>query len=124
MGATVACKGVGRLRRQFSPRDEHFGFRELFGEAARGDRIACEIREHCLRVWATVTVGFVHAYDPEIVIFGGGVMKSADVILPFIESHVQKYAWTPWGKVEVRAAELGKSAALLGAIPMVAQAKS
>ena len=103
---------------------ENIGFRELFREAARGDRIACEIREHCLRVWATVTVGLVHAYDPEIVIFGGGVMKSAEVILPYIESHVQKYAWTPWGKVKIRAAELGESAALLGAIPMVAQAKS
>lgn len=103
-------------------RCENIGFRELFQEAARGDRIACEIRDHCLRVWATVTVGLVHAYDPEIVIFGGGVMKSADVILPYIEAHVQKYAWTPWGKIKVRAAELGDNAALLGAIPMVAQA--
>jgi glucokinase len=104
-------------------RCENIGFRELFKEAARGDRIACEIRDHCLRVWATVTVGLVHAYDPEIVIFGGGVMKSADAILPYIKSHVQKHAWTPWGKVEVRTAELGDNAALLGAIPMVEQAK-
>jgi glucokinase len=99
---------------------EEIGFRELFSEAARGDRIACEIRNHCLRVWATVTVGLVHAYDPEIVILGGGVMKSADTILPYIRSHVHKHAWTPWGKVEVCAAELGSNAALLGAIPMVA----
>jgi len=104
-------------------RYENIGFRELFSEAARGDRVACEIRDHCLRVWATVTVGLVHAYDPEIVIFGGGVMKSADIILPYIKSHVHKYAWTPWGKVEVRAAELGDNAALLGGIPMVSHAK-
>jgi glucokinase len=103
---------------------ENIGFRELFSEAARGDTVACEIRNHCLQVWATVTVGLVHAYDPEIVILGGGVMKSADVILPYIKSHVHKFAWTPWGKVEVRAAELGDHAALLGAIPMVTQAKS
>jgi glucokinase len=103
---------------------ENIGFRELFQEAARGDKIACEIRTHCLRVWATVTVGLVHAYDPEIVIMGGGVMKSADAILPYIRSHVQKHAWTPWGKVEVRAAELGANAALLGAIPMMAQGKT
>ncbi len=102
---------------------ENIGFRELFAEAARGDRTACEIRDRCLRVWATVTVGLVHAYDPEIVILGGGVMKSADAIVPYIRSHVQKHAWTPWGKVEVRAAELGDNAALLGAIPMAAQAK-
>ena len=105
-------------------RYENIGFRELFLEAARGDRSACEIRDRCLRVWAAVAVGLVHAYDPEIVILGGGVMKSADAILPYIKSHVQKYAWTPWGKVEVRAAELGDNAALLGAIPMVAEAKA
>jgi glucokinase len=102
---------------------ENIGFRDLFWQAAGGDRVAIEIRDHCLRVWATVTVGLVHAYDPEIVIFGGGVMKSADAILPYIRTHVQKYAWTPWGKVEVRAAELGDNAALLGAIPMGSQRK-
>jgi len=32
---------------------------------------------------------------------------------------VQKYAWTPWGKVEVRAAVLGNHAALLGAVPLL-----
>jgi glucokinase len=42
-------------------------------------------------------------------------MKSADVIIPHIESYVHKYAWTPWGKVQVRAAELGNSAVLMGA---------
>ena len=105
-------------------RSKDIGFRELFREAASGDRIAYEIRDYCLQVWATVTVGLVHAYDPEIVIFGGGVMKSAGAILPYIKAHVQKHAWTPWGKVDVRAAELGDNAALLGAIPMVAQAKS
>ena len=102
---------------------ENIGFRDLFWQAAGGDRVAIEIRDHCLLVWATVTVGLVHAYDPEIVIFGGGVMKSADAILPYIRTHVQKYAWTPWGKVEVRAAELGDNAALLGAIPMGSQRK-
>lgn len=43
-------------------------------------------------------------------------MKSADVIIPYIESYVQKHAWAPWGKVQVRAAALGNNAALLGAI--------
>jgi glucokinase len=63
----------------------------------------------------------VHAYDPEILVIGGGVMKSADVILPTIEAHVHRYAWTPWGKVQVRAAELGNNAALLGAVPLLSE---
>jgi glucokinase len=60
-------------------------------------------------------------YDPEIIVMGGGVMKSASVILPYVQDYVSKYAWTPWGKVQVRAAELGNHAGLLGAIPLLTE---
>jgi glucokinase len=66
----------------------------------------------------------VHAYDPEIIVMGGGVMQSADFIVPVIQSHVQNYAWTPWGQVEVRRAALGNHAALLGAIPLLSDASA
>ena len=95
------------------------GFKELFEEAKRGDKIALAIRDRCLNIWAADAVGLVHSFDPEIVVIGGGVMKSADIIIPYIEHYVQKHAWTPWGKVQVRAAELGNNAALLGAIPLL-----
>jgi glucokinase len=94
-------------------------FKELFLEASRGDGIALAIRDRCLQVWAADAVGLVHAYDPELIVIGGGVMESADVIVPAIESHVQKHSWTPWGKVQVKRAELGNNAALVGAIPLL-----
>jgi glucokinase len=97
------------------------GFKEVFEEAARGDEAALGIRDHCLRIWAVDAVGLVHAYDPEMIVIGGGVMKSADVIIPYVEAYVQKYAWTPWGKVQVRAASLGNNAALIGAIPLLSE---
>lgn len=100
------------------------GFKELFDEAANGDRVATAIRDRCLNVWAADAVGLVHAYDPEIVVIGGGVMKSASIIIPYIESYVQKHAWTPWGKVQVRPAELGNNAALLGAVPLLSEVGS
>jgi glucokinase len=97
------------------------GFKELFDEAVCGDRIAVAIRDRCLNVWAATAVGLVHAYDPEIIVIGGGIMKSADAIIPYVESYVQKHSWTPWGKVQVRAAELGNNAALLGAVPLLSE---
>ncbi len=97
------------------------GFKELFEEAAGGDRIALAIRNRCLNIWAADAVGLVHAYDPEIIVIGGGVMKSADIIIPYVESYVHKHAWTPWGKVQVRAAALGNNAALLGATPLLSE---
>ncbi|MGB9071578.1 MAG: ROK family protein [Terriglobales bacterium] len=96
-------------------------FEALFRLAKEGDPVALAIRNRCLQVWAVGAVGLIHAYDPEIVVFGGGVMKSADVILPFVQSYVEKHAWTPWGRVKVRAAELGNNAGLLGSIPLLAE---
>lgn len=97
------------------------GFKELFEEAAAADEVAIAIRDRCLRVWCADAVALVHAYDPEVLVIGGGVMKSAASIIPVIESHVQTYAWTPWGKVQVRAAALGNNAALLGAVPLLSE---
>jgi glucokinase len=99
----------------------NIGFKELFEESAKGDGIAVAIRDRCLNVWAVDAVGLVHAYDPEIILIGGGVMKSAKVIVPYVEQYVHKHAWTPWGKVQVRAAALGNNAGLLGAVPLFSE---
>lgn len=100
-------------------RYSNVGFKELFQEAASGDKVAVAIRDRCLNVWAADAVGLIHAYDPEVIVIGGGIMQSADVIIPYIRSYVHKHAWTPWGKVQVRAAELGNNAALMGAVPLL-----
>ncbi len=89
-------------------------FRSLFSAAAQRDAIAIQIRDHCLEIWGMMTVAAVHSFDPELVIFGGGVMGSAAQILPFLRQYVHANAWTPWGKVRVEAASLGNHAALLG----------
>jgi len=99
-------------------------FENLFACAAKKDQVAIEIQRHCLTVWAAAAVAAIHAFDPELLLYGGGVMKSAETIIPFIEEYVARYAWTPWGKVRVRAAELGNDAALLGVIPLFRQEDS
>jgi glucokinase len=98
---------------------ENLNFEILFELADAGDRVAAEIREYCLKVWAAGAVGLIHAYDPEKIVIGGGVMRSAAVILPYIRAYVNEHAWTPWGKVEIAAAQLGNDAGLFGAIPLL-----
>jgi len=91
----------------------------VFAGAEAGDAVSVAVRDRCLRVWAAGAVAMVHAWDPELLLIGGGVMRRADDVLPAIEAHVQAHAWTPWGKVAVRAAELGERAALLGAVALL-----
>jgi len=91
----------------------------VFACAEGGDAVAAAVRERCLRVWAAGAVAMIHAWDPEALVIGGGVMRNAAAVLPSIEAHVHRHAWTPWGRVAVRAAALGERAALLGAVPLL-----
>ena len=88
-------------------------YADVFKHAAAGDACALKLRDHSLSVWATLAVNLIHAYDPEIVILGGGIMAGVEVILPAISGHVRHHAHTPWGKVRVVAGELGAAAALV-----------
>ncbi len=97
-------------------------FRELFEQARSNDLVACEIRDHCLRVWSANVVSLIHAYDPEVVVIGGGVAQAADQIIPFVQEYVDRHTWSSWGKAQVRVASLGSSAALLGAVPLIREA--
>lgn len=105
-------------------REREINFENVFACAAAGDRVALEVQQHCLRVWGATAVAAVHAFDPDVLLYGGGVMKSGDVVIPFIQDYVNRYAWTPWGKPTVRAARLGNDAGLLGVIPLFQQERS
>ncbi|MBM7831268.1 glucokinase [Agromyces cerinus] len=45
-------------------------------------------------VWAAVLVTQCHAFDPEVVVVTGGVMRSADVILPELSRRVHDRLWS------------------------------
>jgi glucokinase len=98
---------------------DNIDFKLLFELADSGDRVAVEVLDYCLKVWAAGAVGLIHAYDPERIVIGGGVMRSAAIIVPYIQAYVKQHAWTPWGKVEIVAAQLGNDAGLFGAIPLL-----
>ncbi len=100
---------------QSSLADHDPDFKWLFACAEAGDELAIRLKEHCLTCWATGVVNLIHAYDPERVILGGGVMKSAAAILPFIQAQVEALAWTPSAPVSVVAARIPDRSALLGA---------
>jgi glucokinase len=94
-------------------------FRALFAATERGDRVAKEVFEHCMHVWATLMVALTHAYSPQVIVLGGGVLARAKDILPSLQAHLDRHAWTPGGAVTVKASTLGSSAALYAAIPLL-----
>lgn len=89
-------------------------FEGLFEAAAAGDVQAIKVRRDYYDVWAAGIVNLIHAYDPEVVVLGGGVMARADEILPYVTDKVHRHAWCPWGKVAIRATTLHSDAGILG----------
>jgi glucokinase len=92
----------------------------VFAAAAQGDPCAKRLRDRSLAVWSALSVSLIHAYDPEMLIFGGGIAASGEATLGPIRQYVERYAWTPWGKVRVVASELGADAALIACEWLVA----
>lgn len=90
-------------------------YEALFRNTAQNDLVANETLDHCFSVWSSGLISMIHAFDPEIIILSGGIMKSAAVILPELQKRVDQYAWTPWGKVKLLKAKNINTAALYGA---------
>ncbi|MFD1144567.1 ROK family protein [Larkinella insperata] len=90
-------------------------FGAIFCCAEKGDALATILRNESIAVWATCAYNLVQAYDPEVLILGGGVMASRDAIIPPIQHRLNQNAWATWGNVAVVPSLLKDSAALLGA---------
>ena len=86
----------------------------LIALADHGDAAAIELRRRSFRVWGTLIVDLVHAYDPERVVIGGGISQ-ADQLLPSLRSALDRDPWSSdWG-VEIVRSRLGADAALAAA---------
>ena len=107
-------KDHDRLSPSFKSQAQHYDFKRIFQLAEQGNEDALIVRDECIEIWGAAVINYIHAYDPEVVILGGGVMNSHKVIVPHIEKRVSKYVWTPSEKVSVVISSLGCCAALYG----------
>jgi glucokinase len=99
-------------------------FRALFAAMEKGDLVAKAVFDHCMDVWTALAVALTHAYSPEVIVLGGGVMARAEDIIPGLQARLHRNAWTPGGAVTVKASTLGSSAALHAAIPLLLEIPS
>jgi len=89
-------------------------FNSVFKCARQGDKFAMQVQENCLKAWAVAIVNLIVAYDPGRVVIGGGIMKSKDVIIPYVENMIKKNNWINDNPIELVAAEQVEYAGILG----------
>jgi glucokinase len=96
-----------------------FDFEVLLKAYKEEDSIANDVVNYACQIWATGLIAFIHAYDPEAIVLGGGIMKSHEVLIPKLQNYVDQYAWTPQAKVPLIVGELEEQAAMYGALAMM-----
>jgi glucokinase len=96
-------------------------FKNLFELAEQGDALALKLQDRCLKVWSLCVINLIHAYDPEKVIFGGGIMKSSHIILPYIKQMLDKHAWISSADVDLVVAVQPEHAGILGVYELLKQ---
>lgn len=88
---------------------------QFFNEVEKGNKDFLIIFNEFIEDLSIGIVNAIHAYGPDVVVLGGGVMKSAHLILPPLINLVHKRAWTvPKNKIEIRKSMLGNNAAAIG----------
>ena len=88
-------------------------YEAVFRLARKGDFLARQLRAHALKTWAITATTLIHNYDPELLVIGGKIARSADVIVPFMQKFIRAHCWAKWN-VPIRPAALGNEAGIRG----------
>jgi glucokinase len=97
-------------------------YESVFRHADRGDECSRAVLEQSLRVWSAVALNAVVAFDPAILVLGGGVMQQADRIIGVIKRHIAAHTPGMRWEIPVVASGLGDDAALVGCECLLSQA--
>lgn len=99
----------GRLRKEITAH-------EVFTAYADGDIVANEVIQACITFWGMAAANLVSLFNPEKIIFGGGVFGPATPFIPKIKEEALQWA-QPLSirQVDFTSSALGSDAVLYGA---------
>jgi glucokinase len=88
----------------------------VFEAYEAGDALAKEVLNECIEYWGMACANLVSIFNPEKIVFGGGVFGPAAKFIPLIEVEARKWAQPiSIRQVEFVQSSLGTDAALVGA---------
>jgi glucokinase len=88
------------------------GLKSLFTNAS--DPVVAATLDRYLRAWGAAVVGMCHAYDPDVVVVSGGVLRAADVVMPALTDYVATHLWSSSHRPVLVAAAAPEHSVLLG----------
>lgn len=92
---------------------------DVFAAFEENDPVAGFVINQCIELWGMALANMISIFNPQMVIFGGGVFGPAAKFIPQIVSEAKKWAQpVSINQVEVVASALGQDAGLHGAACM------
>jgi glucokinase len=93
-----------------------FTAEDVFAAAKAGDEIASEVVAETARLLGLAAANVMHVIDPEVIAFGGGMADAGTWFLDAIRQSARDNAFpVPAQRCEIRLAELGARAGIIGA---------
>jgi glucokinase len=90
--------------------------KDVFDAAAAGDALATTVVEETAFYLAVGAMNLMHVIDPDMVVFGGGMIAAGEPFLERIRQHVRELAFpVPAARTQIRYAQLGSDAGFIGA---------
>ena len=84
--------------------------------AKNGDALALSIMKQAGSNLGVGLVNIIHSFDPEIIVLGGGLVESLDIMMPCIEFEISKRVMSNQkDKVRLVVSQIEENVALLGA---------
>lgn len=85
-----------------------------------GDALAIRVWDQACLYLAIAIINIQHAYNPSVVLLGGGMSTAGEFLLTRVRHFLEQHQWTLCADLpEVRLAELGNDAGVIGAAAMV-----
>jgi len=90
--------------------------RDVFDAANAGDALAGKIAEETAYYLGVGAMNLMHIINPEVIVFGGGMIAAGPAFLDRISHHATQLAFpVPAGRTRICYAELGNDAGFIGA---------
>jgi glucokinase len=112
----LAQSGARSSLQEALNREGELTARDVFEAAAGGDRLAERIVEETAFYLAVGATNMMHTIDPDMVVFGGGMIGAGEPFLERVRTHVRQLAFpVPAERTVLCYARLGGDAGFIGA---------
>lgn len=124
--ATAIVRMAKERRKKFPNslifQNENISAKVVFDAAKQNDRLALIIRDEVVEALAVAITGFIHTFNPEVIIIGGGVSKAGNILFEPLRKRVDELVMPSFKNTyEILQSPLVENAGILGAASIVLQ---